>query len=536
MCTSSSHLIFRLLLLQKILLLLPPFSICTEIPPLEDLTSQSPQEIPLQQKLEQVFGPNFLKTYKKSESSSETNSSPEDFETVEDEILEERTTRKSYIGLPPTPHVTNPPHVTKFPIIIPSEMDIVTELGDNVVSSSSESLPPYSSSETNSSSSPRKTRGRIATSAHFRRTCGDSMENCDSGRPDFISFAQKPHYCRCDKGTCDTFGDCCWTIAVTLLYRNPWKCHRVQHENSWALMISKCSEEYKSSVGVVERGVVKSCESPMTMTPGEAYTHLHDIPVVSNVTNNLYRNIFCAQCNGLGAQDLVKLRLFLRCSKKFNSSAEREEFVGRAKYVRGKRVWVLGKITPGAAGASLDSTGLSLLFDFDLVSGGNYVGYESTCPGDTMWDFLRQKCTATMCGKEYELDHGDGKCKPKEDPDPQGPDETSSSAGDNDTMPTDGSNSTSSLDNQDNENNANSSCYVLIVHDSEYTLLPNNSVLVTPNKTATKSSPPPPLIFHPGEYEVWNESSISICARDLETSFRPRFSPVLNYLSLSALG
>lgn len=69
------------------------------------------------------------------------------------------------------------------------------------------------------------------------------------------------------------------------------------------------------------------------------------------------------------------------------------------------------------------------------------------------------------------------------------------------------------------------------VPDSEYIRLPNNSVLVTiPGSTAKN------VIFGPEEYQVWNESSISICARELSSSFRQRFSPLLNYLSLSALG
>ncbi len=65
-----------------------------------------------------------------------------------------------------------------------------------------------------------------------------------------------------------------------------------------------------------------------------------------------------------------------------------------------------------------------------------------------------------------------------------------------------------------------------MLSDSEYTLLPNKSVLIE-----TKQ-----LLFQPGEYQFWNETSISICAQQLSSSFRQRFSPLLKYLSLSALG
>lgn len=183
-----------------------------------------------------MFGANFLKRYKNSDDVA-ISSSPEEFETVEDEYLE-KTTRTSTIGLPgedkhPDKHPGETGETTKFPILIPSEMDIVAELGDSVLSPEEENegidTGVFDSGEGNSSRSGR-IKGRISTSAHFSRSCGDVMEGCEAGRPDYINFARSPNYCRCDRGVCDGFGDCCWTIAATLLYRNVWKCHQVQHE------------------------------------------------------------------------------------------------------------------------------------------------------------------------------------------------------------------------------------------------------------------------------------------------------------------
>lgn len=108
-------------------------------------------------------------------------------------------------------------------------------------------------------------------------------------------------------------------------------------------MISKCSEEYKSWSGA-DLGVIKSCENPLTIPLSEPYTHLNDIPVVSMASENsselLFRNIFCSQCNLIRPDGLAKLQHFLRCSKPFNSTADRQKFVQGSKYVRGKRIWV----------------------------------------------------------------------------------------------------------------------------------------------------------------------------------------------------
>jgi hypothetical protein len=104
-------------------------------------------------------------------------------------------------------------------------------------------------------------------------------------------------------------------------------------------MISKCSEEYKS-LPTSDHTLIKSCEDPLSLPLSHHYTHLHDIPAVTNLTNKLlYRNIYCARCNGINYRDLHHLQLLLRCSQQFNTTKERETFISRAKYQRGKRIW-----------------------------------------------------------------------------------------------------------------------------------------------------------------------------------------------------
>jgi hypothetical protein len=168
----------------------------------------------LAEKLEQVFGENFLKFYPTTPKRG--GDSSEEFSTVEEEYLEGDTAEEK---------------VTKYPIIIPGD-EAVVEGGDVIQEGEEEDTTDvYISGEEEGG----RTKGRITTSAHFRRTCGDKKENCDKsqrdgGRPLFLSFSRNPHYCRCDRGVCEIYGDCCWTVAVTLLYRNPWKCSRVQHD------------------------------------------------------------------------------------------------------------------------------------------------------------------------------------------------------------------------------------------------------------------------------------------------------------------
>jgi hypothetical protein len=189
----------------------------------------------------------------------------------------------------------------------------------------------------------------------------------------------------------------------------------------------------------------------------------------------------------------------------------------------------------------LDSAGLSLLFDFDLKLSESFVGHDPKCPSDMMWDFLRNNCTLTQCAKGYKLDTVDGECRPVHEESENAKENGFTT---NSPIQQNGNNSESELSEKMKsllQDPVASSCYVLILHDHEYILLPNNSILVNQtsyhpaaaggNQSSTKT-----LIFHPGEYSRWNETSISICARELDKGFTARFSPVLNYISLGALG
>jgi hypothetical protein len=133
--------------------------------------------------------------------------------------------------------------VTKYPILIPKDIVIPTESEYSVVRPYEEELQAMQPDGV------LPVRGRIDSADHFLRSCGDIREKCcddDEGheslkitagrtnrnlcRPQNIDYFKQPFYCRCDAGTCDEFGDCCWTIAKTLLYQSPWRCHKVQDE------------------------------------------------------------------------------------------------------------------------------------------------------------------------------------------------------------------------------------------------------------------------------------------------------------------
>jgi hypothetical protein len=101
----------------------------------------------------------------------------------------------------------------------------------------------------------------------------------------------------------------------------------------WALMISKCpADTINSTVRI-------GCESPEYL-PQKKISHLHDIPIYTkSPTGNgqLYRNIYCAECNGVSNEEIFPMRIKLRCSHNFTHN-EMADFMKSSVYTPGSRI------------------------------------------------------------------------------------------------------------------------------------------------------------------------------------------------------
>ncbi|CAL4106832.1 unnamed protein product, partial [Meganyctiphanes norvegica] len=113
-------------------------------------------------------------------------------------------------------------------------------------------------------------------------------------RKDHVSFAddiREP--CHCDED-CALFGDCCFDAPVLISERNTkpdptWTCTKLPKNNPFdrpknKFMKSECPT--KSSHRLKEQCNKKA-----------GYTYVMDIPVVSDASNIIYSNIYCAMCN-----------------------------------------------------------------------------------------------------------------------------------------------------------------------------------------------------------------------------------------------
>jgi len=133
------------------------------------------------------------------------------------------------------------------------------------------------------------------------------------------------------------------------------------------------------------------------------------------------------------------------------------------------------------------------------------VGYTSKCDDDEIWDFIRLKCVPVICPKGYDLVDGD--CdKVIIDDNPL-------------------ANETISDPENTSISNSSEPCFLIILNAGEYKLLQNGSLLVNHSHNATV------VAFQPHEYERYNGSSMSICAKNVDQTFQNSFAPALSYLS-----
>ncbi|CAL8143006.1 unnamed protein product [Orchesella dallaii] len=151
--------------------------------------------------------------------------------------------------------------------------------------------------------------------------------------------------------------------------------------------------------------------------------------------------------------------------------------------------------------------GINILLHFSLDMDDGYVGYTSKCDDDEIWDFIRLKCVPVICPKGFDLVDGDCE-KAFVDEDDTTTNETSS-----------GSDKTSL------GSNSSEPCFLIILNAGEYKLLQNGSLLVNHSHNSTV------VAFQPHEYEQYNGSSMSICAKNVDQTFERSFAPALSYLS-----
>ncbi|RXG57545.1 G-protein coupled receptor Mth [Armadillidium vulgare] len=149
----------------------------------------------------------------------------------------------------------------------------------------------------------------------------------------------KKKFCRCDS-LCKVFNDCCQVpistdegfllpslepkkIACTQLLPS---IHKQAQYNPAAYMVNGCMNN--SSLLLVE----KCSGAPKTQG---VYSYLLDIPVISNVTGIMYKNIFCAACNK--EAKLRSLKGLMSCNTKPEGSLL--HFIKKVKYIPGSLTW-----------------------------------------------------------------------------------------------------------------------------------------------------------------------------------------------------
>ncbi|CAL8124520.1 unnamed protein product [Orchesella dallaii] len=168
------------------------------------------------------------------------------------------------------------------------------------------------------------------------KTCGDPMEGCNNSYSD-LDYMHSPMYCRCDS-QCIKYGDCCVTVLKEIeeIPVEPlWRCVKLPNSEHGARMISKCTSG-SSDENWMDR---KRCEN-MHCDDDPTLCSWLDIPVLDKKCRDLYRNIFCARCNGISNSELYNVRHSINCTKpKKVGKWNWEEFTSGALY-QGNLKWV----------------------------------------------------------------------------------------------------------------------------------------------------------------------------------------------------
>ena len=123
----------------------------------------------------------------------------------------------------------------------------------------------------------------------------------------------EPSYCFCDS-SCDVYGDCCHDANVTTkpLLNSKFSCVSVGRYTERVWSIATCSHLWmtqQAADGVANANdIMSSCEDPSVRA---SYRFLP--PVTDKKTGAVYRNRFCAQCNGLQLSDVAMWRIQYIC-------------------------------------------------------------------------------------------------------------------------------------------------------------------------------------------------------------------------------
>ncbi|CAH1780216.1 unnamed protein product, partial [Owenia fusiformis] len=149
----------------------------------------------------------------------------------------------------------------------------------------------------------------IQEDAHDVKTqwhCGKNKRSCSGrcgGSTNSSAIWDKDssrHFCHCDFW-CLHFQDCCIDFPIEIecphisknqhsahnqhtIKRSHYECKEL-YEKKWIYTISKCTDELSP--------VRQLCEE------GHESNILHKVPMVDPATHNVYKNIYCAQCNGV---------------------------------------------------------------------------------------------------------------------------------------------------------------------------------------------------------------------------------------------
>ena len=118
-----------------------------------------------------------------------------------------------------------------------------------------------------------------------------------------------PGFCYCDS-SCTVYGDCCHDANVT--NKTPFNSRFSCEETTKYWMITACSpswiaEQVADGVANVD-DIVSSCEDPSVRA-----TYRFLPPVTDEETGLVYRNEFCARCNGLQPSDVTGWTIDLAC-------------------------------------------------------------------------------------------------------------------------------------------------------------------------------------------------------------------------------
>ena len=147
--------------------------------------------------------------------------------------------------------------------------------------------------------------------------CHESLSSCR----DRVGHPYSPEAnCHCDTDLCRFYDDCCYDAT----FYSPLKgilthqtvpneqvtCHRSLFEDYSIYVVDECPVDFENE------GIRQKCNVNETLLGTDMEEILLYVPVTSNKTGIVYRNIFCAGCHGLTDLDVQFWRLTITCKPK----------------------------------------------------------------------------------------------------------------------------------------------------------------------------------------------------------------------------